>query len=199
MVSKSPFTSGILGFCEFCFCSFVTHLKTIPFPFKSTRGRCDSCFGPAPGLRDLITKLRVQKEESLTQSLPFMGGRWKKTLFKVSLRSSVDKGSSYLFVLLTSYQFPGLDAIFPFHGLGNQGPQYWKDVPWATWVSSGGLRTLSPHPHSFLWSFSTGLQQAASVSEGLLLSWEDNLHTSWLGQNLNPYSIKSRVVAELHG
>lgn len=68
VVSKIPFTSGILGFGEFCFCSFVAHLKTIPFPFKSTRGRYDPCFGPAappptpaspsPSLRDLIAKIQ---------------------------------------------------------------------------------------------------------------------------------------------
>ena len=37
-----------------------------------------------------------------------------------------------------------------------------------TWISSGGVGTLSPHPHSFLWSSSTGLQQTASVSKGFL-------------------------------
>ncbi|CAI9171398.1 unnamed protein product [Rangifer tarandus platyrhynchus] len=97
MVSKLPFTSGILGFGEFCFCSFAAHLKMIPFPFQSTRGRYDPCFGPATppptpaspssSARDLITKI---------QCLPFVEDQWKKTLYKLFVRPTVDKVSSYL-------------------------------------------------------------------------------------------------------
>lgn len=93
MVSKLPFTSGILGFGEFCFCSFAAHLKTIPFPFQSTRGRYDPCFGPATppptpaspssSLRDLITKI---------QCLPFGEDRWKKTLYKLFLELQLTRG-----------------------------------------------------------------------------------------------------------
>lgn len=95
-VSKIPFTSGVLGFHDFAFCSLVAHLKTMPFPFKSTRGQYDPYFDPAPGLRGLITKLSIVEGERLTQSLPFMGGRWKKTLFKLTIRSAADKGFSHL-------------------------------------------------------------------------------------------------------
>lgn len=45
---KILFTSGISGFCEVSVCNFVAHLKTTPYPFRSTRGRYDLCFGPTP-------------------------------------------------------------------------------------------------------------------------------------------------------
>lgn len=120
VVSKIPFTSGILGFGEFCFCSFVAHLKTIPFPFKSTRGRYDPCFGPAapPPTPPPLPSLRPDHPK--IQCLPFVGERWERTLFKLFLRATVRQGIFISTALLISHQFPVPDAVLPFRRLGTQ-------------------------------------------------------------------------------
>lgn len=85
MVSKISFTV-IAGFCSF---NFATHLKSRPFPLKSTRGRYVPRFGPVPGVKHLLLPL---VNAQLRHHPAFQGGGRKRTLFNLSLRYQLTRG-----------------------------------------------------------------------------------------------------------
>lgn len=92
---KIPFMSGIPRFCEVSVCSFVAHLKTTPYPRRSTRGRYDPCVGPAPD-QPITMVSNLREERGKTGPSPCLPRKvhGKKTRLKLSLRPRIDKGSS---------------------------------------------------------------------------------------------------------
>lgn len=140
----------------------------MPFPFKSTRGRSGPCFDGAPGRRDRLTMVSVLEEERTRPSSCFPGEVDEKRHCwsgPLGLRST--RGLQiYCHFDLTSVAWTRcyLPTL--------RGPEsHLAHVGFHGWT-----QTFPPHSPSLLWPFPTGLQEAASVSETLLLSPEDNAH-----------------------
>lgn len=180
VVSKIPFTSGILGFGEFYFCSFVAHLKTIPFPFKSTRGRYDPCFGPPAPPPTLPPPPPVWETWSRRSSAClFVERDGKGHYLSCSLELQLDKGSSYL--LLFWSHISSLCQMLSSHFAG-----------WGTQAHSSetmGLRLLgfpvvASDPHLLLPTHSFGHLSLGFNRLPLFLTglWKDNLHRYWLAE-----------------
>lgn len=163
MVSKSL---SLLEFQDSV--SFVAHLKTTPYPFRSTRGRYDPCFGPIPDLP--ITMVSALKEErGKTGHSPCLPPKvheerhyWSCPL---GLESTKDLQSIVFDLTLVSCA----RCYLPISQAREIRPRVLKGLALGYWVSSGGLRTLYLHSHWVLWPFSTGLQQGASVAKEILL------------------------------
>lgn len=170
VVSKIPFTSGILGFKSFCFCSLSPIWKPYPFHLNPPEGYMDPCFGPAAPPTPCLPLPQSENDLIMEDPVPCLLGErdGKGHYLSCSLELQLDKGSSYL--LLFWSHISSLCQMLSSHFAG-----------WGTQAHSSetmGLRLawdfqwcLRPHlllPYSFLWSSFTGLQQTASVSNGFM-------------------------------